>query len=545
MRTRSASTHFKVGFLLLGLVISGGMLFGQDSVNVATPYHSVYNHLKYLQHDSYQPEKAALSFPKDEGERKDLAIKLKQVLDGRGIYIDMEIISKDPDYLDSTRNRNRYYLDHHIPELYLEKVDDKWLYSKRSSQLIASWHRETFPLGTDKLLDLMPKSGIDKYLGLYLWQYIGLFVIILFTFVMHRVFTFLIEKIFIRLLKLAGYEKLATKVLQRVARPVSILIIFPILMTLIPVLQLPIKISSFIVTGLQVVWPVFAVIFFYRVVDIFSEYLAKLALKTESTLDDQLVPLVRKSLKTFVVIIGILLILDNLEVNITGLIAGLSIGGLAFALAAQDTIKNFFGSLMIFFDRPFQVGDWVTSGDVDGTVEEVGFRATRIRTFRNSVMYIPNGVITNQTIDNHGLRVYRRFFTQLSVTYSTPPELLQAFVDGLKDIVKNHPDTRKDYYEVHVNNLASSSIEIMFYIFFSVPDWSNELRSRHEIILLVIKLADQLGIDFAFPTQTLHVGSTPDQLTKIEYDRDKASLKAKVESFLQLEMGKGKPGKEK
>ena len=232
---------------------------------------------------------------------------------------------------------------------------------------------------------------------------------------------------------------------------------------------------------------------------------------------------------------GALVILDNLDVNITGIIAGLSIGGLAFALAAQDTIKNFFGSLMIFFDRPFQVGDWITSGDVDGTVEEVGFRATRIRTFRNSVMYIPNGVITNQMIDNHGLRIYRRFFTQLAVKYDTPPAVLQAFTDGLKEIVANHEKTRKDYYEVHVNNLGSTAIEVMFYAFFETKDWSGELKARHETILLIIRLAEQLGVEFAFPTQTLHVESLPDKNVPMNYDTDMQSLKLKVQHFLKAE----------
>jgi MscS family membrane protein len=521
------------------------MGYGQDSVKISSPWHAVYNHLKYLQDDSFNPNIAANSIHPEgwtKEERLDLSIKLKQILEGEGIYIDLEIIPKNVNHLDSTSNLNRYYISpKKFPEMYVEKLGDSWFYSKRTSQMIGIWHKQVFPYGTDRILELLPKEGNTKYFGLYLWQYIGLFIIILLTFVLHRVFTFLIEKIFIRLLKTFGYERLADQVMKRVARPVSVLILFPLLMILIPVLQLPVKMSAFIVTGLRVVWPVFAIIFFYRLVDIFCEYLTKLASKTESTLDDQLVPLIRKSLKTFVVIIGLLVILDNLDVNITGIIAGLSIGGLAFALAAQDTIKNFFGSLMIFFDRPFQVGDWITSGDVDGTVEEVGFRATRIRTFRNSVMYIPNGVITNQMIDNHGLRVYRRFFTQLAVKYDTPPELLQAFVDGLKQIVGNHNDTRKDYHEIHVNNLGDNAIEVMFYIFFSVPNWSEELRARHEVILLVVKLADRLGVDFAFPTQTLHVESVPDKMIKIEYDRDKASLKEKIQGFLAQEF-KSKKG---
>ena len=259
----------------------------------------------------------------------------------------------------------------------------------------------------------------------------------------------------------------------------------------------------------------------------------RLSDKTDNTLDDQLVPLVRKALRSFVVIIGALFILDNLDFNVTAFLAGLSIGGLAFALAAQDTIKNFFGSLMIFIDKPFQIGDWVTSGEIDGTVEEVGFRSTRIRTFRNSVTYVPNGKLADAVVDNHGLRQYRRFSTKLALTYDTPPHLVELFVEGLRKIVEQHPDTRKDYYEVHLNDLGAHSLDVMFYIFFAVPSWSEELKAKHEILLKVMKLADTLGVRFAFPTQTLHMESFPGHAGLMPgYGRSTEELRAEMNKLL-------------
>jgi MscS family membrane protein len=300
-----------------------------------------------------------------------------------------------------------------------------------------------------------------------------------------------------------------------------------------PLLQLPVTLSRWVNIGLNAAWPVFITVFAYRLVDIVSLYLQKIADKTENTLDDMLVPLVRKALKTFVIAAGILFILKNMGQDITALIAGLSIGGLALALAAQDTIKNFFGSLMIFVDKPFQVGDWITSGDIDGTVEEVGFRSTRVRTFRNSLVYVPNGVIADRMIDNHGERQYRRYYTKLAVTYDTPPDLIELFVEGLRDLVKNHPKTRKDYYEIHLNDFNNSSIDVMFYIFFDVPSWSEELAARHEIMLSIIRLAETLGINFAFPTQTLHVENFPGKPSLSSEYRSAAELKPAMESFLK------------
>ena len=505
--------------------------------NLSTPYNTVLTHLQYLQDDNYHPKVAATVFNPERIDRdvaEQLAIELKQVYDGKGIFIDLEDIPRERDFKDSVSQKSRFYIvPEKYPDLYVEKVGNRWYYSNKSASKIDKWHKEVYALGTDKLLEILPTNTGTKYFGLYTWQLLGILILITAAFILHKLFTIILEKLIIELMVKLGYKRLADEVVIPVAKPISFLIIFPLLILFVPVLQLPITMSEYVIIGLRAIWPVFAIVFFYRLVDIVSLYFGRLADKTESTLDDQLVPLVRKVLKTFVVIVGGLFILDNLEFDITGLIAGISIGGLAFALAAQDTIKNFFGSLMIFVDRPFQVGDWITSGDVDGTVEEVGFRSTRIRTFRDSLMYIPNGVITNQMIDNHGLRVYRRFMTTLSLTYDTPPERIELFVEGLKEIVKRHDKTRKDYYEIHMNDMASSSLNILFYIFFKVPSWSEELRARHEVLLDIISLAEKIGVNFAFPTQTLHVETFPEkQGNSPEYVESTPELKKKVEQFL-------------
>ena len=122
---------------------------------------------------------------------------------------------------------------------------------------------------------------------------------------------------------------------------------------------------------------------------------------------------------------------------------------------------------------------------------------------------MPNGKLADNTIDNHGLRKYRRFYTQITITYDTPPELIELFVKGLREIVENHPNTWKENYHVYFNDMAASSLNIMFYIFFGVPSWGQELQARHEVLMSIVKLAKELGINFAFPTQTLHVENLP------------------------------------
>jgi len=178
---------------------------------------------------------------------------------------------------------------------------------------------------------------------------------------------------------------------------------------------------------------------------------------------------------------------------------------LAFALAAKDLLGNFFGSLTVLLDRPFHIGDWVIIGDVEGSVEQVGFRSTRIRTFYNSLITLPNALLTTTKIDNMGARRYRRMKTMLGLTYDTPPEKIDAFCEGIRSLIQLHPYMRKDYYQVYFNQYSAASLDILVYVFWETPDWNTELRERHRFLLDVLRLAKQLDVEFAYPTQTLYL----------------------------------------
>ncbi len=482
--------------------------------NLTSPYHSIYTHLHYLKSEFYSDTLAAAPFKNKNRSYKeaiDVAIQLKQIVDGEGVYINFDDIPKQPDYYDSAISKHRYVLTAQFPTISLELIQGQWVYTENSIREIRRIHSQIFRYGTGALLNLLPKLGTDKILGLYVYQYLGILILAFAGVFIHKLFSIFFNWLLVKLIIQAGYKELAKGYLLPVARPLSLFFVSILIVVFVPALQLPSEFSWILMTFLRVLVPIFGIIVFYRLVDVLALYLKHLAEKTKSTLDDQLVPLVRKTLKTFVVVVGSLFVLNNLKIDIIPLLTGLSIGGLAFALAAQDTIKNFFGSLMIFVDKPFQIGDWITAGDIDGTVEEVGFRSSRIRTFRNSLMYVPNSKLADSMVDNHGLRQYRRFYTQIALTYDTPPELIQTFVEGLRKIVENHPDTRKDYFHVYFNDMAAFSLNVMFYIFFEVPGWPEELKARHEILMEIMKLAEKLGVNFAFPTQTLHMENFPGQ----------------------------------
>lgn len=504
--------------------------------NLESPYATIETHLKYLQPDTYFPSVSAKTFNlTDQEKAEELAVKLKQVLDAKGLYIDMDLLPKSNNYIDTTNDLARYYLyPNTLPGVFVEKENGKWYWSDRTVERIPILHKEVFPFGSDLLVNLFPSFGQKRIGGLYVWQLIGIFIFIFTILLLHRLLTLLIQLVITRLEVRFAKIKSQGTVIRKIAKPLSLLILTLIVIPFEPMLQLPVNISRYIVLIIQALTPLFLTMAVYRAVDILGEYMVEVAERTENKLDDQLVPLVRKALKVFVIIIGGLVVLQSLDFNITALLAGISIGGIALALAAQDTLKNLFGSLMIFLDRPFQIGDWINFSGVDGTVEEVGFRSTRVRTFANSLVYVPNGKLADMTIDNFGLRQYRRFSTKIALTYDTPTALIQQFVEGLREIVANHPNTRKDYYEIHMNDMNSHSLDVLFYIFFHVPSWSDELKAKHEVILAIIELAENLGVRFAFPTQTLHVEDLPGQTSlSPTYNTDTTTIKERTEAFVK------------
>ncbi len=349
----------------------------------------------------------------------------------------------------------------------------------------------------------------EEFLVLNWWQWIGIFVAVLIGLTLR-----LLAR---RLLNLAKRltSRSATdwddRIIDAIKAPVGFLVAVGFWFLALLILQFEGTVLSVFTIALQILLGIAAIWTVYGLAGVLSDYLTDLASKTESTLDDQLVPLLTRTLRVFIVIVGVLIVIQNMGVNVLSLLAGLGIGGLAFALAARDAVANFFGSLMILFDRPFQVGDWIKVGGSEGTVEEIGFRSTRIRTFYNSVISIPNSEVANEQIDNMGVRQFRRAVANLGVTYDTPPDVLEAFMEGIKNIIKANPATRKDYFHVVFKEFGDSALVIMVYFFFKVPDWNNELVERQNVYLEILRLAKELKVEFAYPTQTLHVESFPEK----------------------------------
>lgn len=305
------------------------------------------------------------------------------------------------------------------------------------------------------------------------------------------------------------------KILSAIRRPIDVFILFSGFYIALRYLNFPTSasfdVNKFIHETYKVLVATIFVWMLYRLTDIVSVFVLQRFSKADAIMEKQFVPLLRRSVRMFIIIVGVLLIIQNLGYSVGSLLTGLGIGGLAVALAAQETLSNFFSSIMLITDMPFRVGDWIKFSDVEGVVEVIGFRTTRVRTFEKSLITVPNKILTNGPIENFTTRDRRRIKMNLSITYDTPADKIEAFVNGIQKLIQNHEQVHQDFYLVRFNHYLDSGLNIFVYLFTRTIDWAEYLKIREEINLSIFRLAESLGVEFAFPSHTVYWGQGQQQ----------------------------------
>ena len=373
------------------------------------------------------------------------------------------------------------------------------------------------------LLEITPPQLWDQFLFIAYIQWIGLAVVlaigIVINLVVRLLFGVLLKRWIERgLMHMARHAEQGRIDIRRSCRAIGLVASILFWGWLVDLLFLPLVAYNFISITLNVLLVFSMINAGFKLTDLVGDVVGLRAASTQNKLDDIVVPLLRKTVKFVILLLGFFYLANAVNYEITPLIAGIGIGGLGFAFAAQNSIENFFGSITVVLDRPFQVGDWVVIDNVEGNVEQVGLRSTRVRTFYNSQMTIPNSILIKTTVDNYGRRRFRRWKTNLSLLYQTTPEQVEAFCEGARELVRNHPSMRRDSYQIFLNEFGESGINILVYVFWETPDWATELQERHRFMLDLMRLAEELGVDFAYPTQTVYlarssgVPETPPQL---------------------------------
>jgi MscS family membrane protein len=501
-------------------------------IDLSSPRAAIITYLGSLQTANCHRNVAAKVFSqkeRTEEEAIELAVRLKNILDEKGIQIDLDKVSDNSNYIDPKYKFHRYQIAQALPKIYLVKVQGQWLYSEPTVQYIQAFYEQHDFLAKKGLLKWLPPFFKKKVIfKLYVWQLIATFLTLLFVVSIHQ----LVSSLYRQLLRLfatrGGYEEV-----KALAEPLSLLFLTFLTRTMLVYLNLPLPVYNGLIKYTKSFAAFIAMVLCYYLVDVGAFYIHKKTLDKKVDFNLILLPMARVSLKVLVLVVGVLITLKSLNFNIQGILAGFGIGGLGFALASQDTIKNFFGSLVILTDKPFDVGDMIVSGDIDGKVEEIGFRSTRIHTSKESTIYVPNAKLADSYINNFGLKQYKEFNTIIAIAYNTPLVLIETFIEGLRKIAERHPSTREGKQAIYLNDLKESRLEIKFEVKFNVTDGGKEKQVRHELLLGIIKLAEELGIPLSFPTQTLHMESFPEKKPNTPtYITDPESLKERLNSFL-------------
>jgi len=244
-----------------------------------------------------------------------------------------------------------------------------------------------------------------------------------------------------------------------------------------------------------------------RLTDVAVMWASQWSVKADFTIDETFLPIGRMIIKLFILIVAILQALDYLQFDtvVNSLLAAAGIGGLAVGLAAQDTIKNFFGSVVLLLDRPFSSGDMIVAGGTQGEVESVGLRSTKIRTFEKTLVTIPNSAIVDRDIENISRRPVRRVNMTIGVTYSTKPAEMESLLQRIKELIRSDPGVWQELMLVRFQNFGASSLDILLYYFTKATDWDEYLEVRERINLGIMRIMEEMGLEIAFPTQTVHL----------------------------------------
>ncbi|HEY6168942.1 MAG TPA: mechanosensitive ion channel family protein [Verrucomicrobiae bacterium] len=352
--------------------------------------------------------------------------------------------------------------------------------------------------------------GLDRveflqhpFMTVPLWQYPASLIFLVLAFYFAKLIDWLVLR---RLRKWAARTetKFDDILLELMRGPIRVITFVILLHIGLRVYVWPDWLETFLSKGLKLVVAASLTYVALKLIDAALDFWSEKSIKDQDQLfDAQLFPIIRKSLKAFVLIIAILVTAQNLDFQITSLLASLSIGGLALGLAAQDTVANVFGAISIFVDKPFRIGDRIQLDKVDGTVETIGLRSTRVRNLDGHLVTVPNKAMGNATITNVTARPNIKTEMNLGLTYDTPADKVQLALKLLNEIYRAHPMTEKVL--ITFNKFADSALNVQVVHWWKTTDFEAYLRGMQELNLEIKRRFDAEHIDFAFPSQTVYL----------------------------------------
>jgi MscS family membrane protein len=339
-----------------------------------------------------------------------------------------------------------------------------------------------------------------------LWRYLLItLVIVIVLMAIRQIGRFLIN---MTLVLRASEENVRLRLLLEAAIwPVRLLLLSLAVYVVKEYLFFPPSAERIATTIINVLTTLAIVLFLYRLIELLVFELAKFAEREDNLLDKSFVQMMRLIARIIVVVVGAIYLLRAVSGKpLSALLAGLGIGGLALALAAQDTLKNFFGSIMIMLDKPFIVGQRITAGGFDGTIEEIGFRSTRLRTLTGHLVTIPNEKMATDSVENIGRRPSIRRLANITITYDTPLEKVKKAVSIIREILDNHEGMDPEFPpRAYFNEFNDTSLNILMMYWYFPPDYWAYVEFTERVNLEIMRRFEEEGIEFAFPTTTTYL----------------------------------------
>ena len=363
----------------------------------------------------------------------------------------------------------------------------------------------------ENLLNLLDKDIIlffkKTVFGIAIYKWIFALIILSIFLVLRKFFTYFVLK----LLKQAVRKtktKIDDKILKLLIAPTRYLFIVFGIWSATKILGLEGTTVRHFIKSLLIVAVFWA---FYNAVNIFRSEIYRFSTKFGKELSVEIGNFLIKTLKVLIVVLSVVAVLQEWGINVSAFVASLGLGGLAFALAAKDTVANLFGGLTILADKSMKLGDWVKVGSVEGIVEDIGLRTSKIRTFEKSLITVPNSYIANNPIENFSRRQNRRIKMYIGLTYDTPVKIVGKIVREIREMLIKHPRIDKNLtLLVYFDEFGESSLNIFVYTFTDTADWEEYLAIKQDVMFKIMEIVENNGSSFAFPSESIYIEKFPD-----------------------------------
>jgi MscS family membrane protein len=442
-----------------------------------------------------------------------LARQLKRVLD-RGLWVDLEGLSDDPegDTGEEGVGRRRDLVGA-IPlagggrvDVQVERVTEDgervWKIAAATVERVPALYAE---LGYGAFEEWLPDPFFDwSFAEIQLWQWIGLVALVVAAWAV----SWLLVRAAMRIIQPLARRSVTTiddQLMENGAAPLRFLFGLGLFTLGVVALRLSVPAEAFLLDAVQALVVVAIVYLAFRLVDIFSRWSQDRLLDRGQVAAVGMLPLARKTAKVFLAALGLLAVLQNVGVNVTALIAGLGVGGLAIALAAQKSIENLFGGMTLVVDQPVRVGDFCRFGDQVGTVEAVGLRSTRLRTLDRTVVTIPNAQFSEMKLETFAARDKIRMIFKIGLRYETTPDQVRWILVELRKLLYAHPRVHEDPARIRFVGFGAYSLDLEVFAYAVTDDFNEFLAIQEDVLLRIMDVVEASGSGFAFPSQTLYM----------------------------------------